>query len=177
MALALLGVSIPNFVLGPVLVLRVLAHAVLAAAGAVERRRSSRVLPVLTLSTVYVAYIARLTRGGMLEMLRQDYIRTARAKGLSESRRDRASTRCKLGILPVVSLPRPGGGAHRDGLDRGREHLRDARARPVPRERGVQPRLHAGAGRRAVLRRASSWCSTCSSTSRTRWLDPRVELA
>ena len=44
----------------------------------------SAVLPVLTLSVIYMAYIARLTRSGMLEVLRSDYIRTARAKGLSE---------------------------------------------------------------------------------------------
>lgn len=45
-----------------------------------------RVLPSLTLGLVYAAYIARLTRGGMLEVLSQDYIRTARAKGASETR-------------------------------------------------------------------------------------------
>ena len=42
------------------------------------------ILPALTLSAIYIAYIARLTRSGMLEVLRSDYIRTARAKGLSE---------------------------------------------------------------------------------------------
>jgi len=64
------------------------------------------VLPVLTLSTAYVAYIARLTRGGMLEVLRQDYIRTARAKGLAESVVV-AKHALRLGILPVVSYIGP----------------------------------------------------------------------
>jgi len=64
------------------------------------------VLPVLTLSTAYVAYIARLTRAGMLEVLRQDFIRTARAKGLAESVVVLKHA-LKLGILPVVSYLGP----------------------------------------------------------------------
>ena len=67
----------------------------------------SRVLPVLTLSTAYVAYIARLTRGGMLEVLRQDYIRTARAKGLPGARSWWCKHALRLGILPVVSYLGP----------------------------------------------------------------------
>jgi oligopeptide transport system permease protein len=67
---------------------------------------ADRVLPVLTLSAIYLAYIARLTRGGMLETLRQDYIRTARAKGLPESRVIFGHA-LKLGILPVVSYLGP----------------------------------------------------------------------
>jgi oligopeptide transport system permease protein len=67
---------------------------------------ASRVLPVLALSVSYVAYIARLTRAGMLEVLRQDYIRTARAKGLSE-RVVVMKHALKLGILPVVSYLGP----------------------------------------------------------------------
>ena len=64
------------------------------------------VLPVLTLSAIYMAYIARLTRSGMLEVLRSDYIRTARAKGLSEKN---IVLRHALrgGLLPVVSFSGP----------------------------------------------------------------------
>jgi len=61
---------------------------------------------VLTLSTAYIAYIARLTRAGMLEVMRQDFIRTAFAKGLP----DRVVVfkhALKLGILPVVSYLGP----------------------------------------------------------------------
>ena len=88
MAVAMLGISMPNFVLGPMLVLVLLADLVSGC-----RRRGGRasaahlMLPVLTLSAVYMAYIARLTRSGMLEVLRSNYIRTARAKGLSRTRR------------------------------------------------------------------------------------------
>jgi oligopeptide transport system permease protein len=105
MAAALAGVSIPNFVLGPVLVLSV-SLSLFLLPPALWQGPASRVLPVLTLSTAYVAYIARLTRGGMLEILRQDYIRTARAKGLAE-RVVVFKHALKLGILPVVSYLGP----------------------------------------------------------------------
>jgi oligopeptide transport system permease protein len=65
-----------------------------------------RVLPALTLGLYYAAYIARLARGGMLEIVSQDFIRTARAKGLSE-----AAVICRHGLrgglLPVVSYLGP----------------------------------------------------------------------
>jgi oligopeptide transport system permease protein len=85
MALAMLGISLPNFVLGPILVL-VFALSLywLPPARWGGFPSWNLVLPVLTLSAVYMAYIARLTRSGMLEVLRSDYIRTARAKGLKE---------------------------------------------------------------------------------------------
>jgi oligopeptide transport system permease protein len=105
MAAALAGVSIPNFVLGPALVLT-FSLSLFLLPPALWQGASSRVLPVLTLSTAYVAYIARLTRGGMLEVLRQDYIRTAYAKGLPE--KDVVYKHgLKLGILPVVSYLGP----------------------------------------------------------------------
>jgi oligopeptide transport system permease protein len=63
-------------------------------------------LPAVTLAAVYMAYIARLTRAGMLEVLRKDYIRTARAKGLKE--RDVIVRHAmRGGILPVVSYTGP----------------------------------------------------------------------
>ena len=105
MAVALAGVSVPNFVLGPVLVLG-LALGIYLLPPALWQGPESRVLPVLTLSTAYVAYIARLARGGMLEVLRQDYIRTARAKGLPE-RVVVGKHALRLGILPVVSYLGP----------------------------------------------------------------------
>jgi oligopeptide transport system permease protein len=105
MSATLLGVSIPNFVLGPLLVL-LFSLTLYWLPPALWTGPSSRVLPVLTLSAIYTAYIARLTRGGMLETLRQDYIRTARAKGLPESRVIYGHA-LKLGILPVVSYLGP----------------------------------------------------------------------
>jgi oligopeptide transport system permease protein len=107
MALAMLGISIPNFVLGPLLAL-VFALTLFWLPPALWNGFPSRsiVLPALTLSALYIAYIARLTRSGMLEVMRSDYIRTARAKGLSESQ---VVFRHALrgGLLPVVSFSGP----------------------------------------------------------------------
>ena len=64
------------------------------------------VLPGLTLGSLYAAYIARLTRGGMLEVVRSDFIRTARAKGLSE-RLIVWRHMFKGGLLPVVTFLGP----------------------------------------------------------------------
>ncbi len=83
MGLALGGISIPNFVLGPILMLVfALALRWLPVAGWGTWRHL--VLPSFSLGIFYAAYIARLTRAGMLEVIGQDFIRTARAKGLRE---------------------------------------------------------------------------------------------
>lgn len=107
MALAMLGISIPNFVLGPLLVL-IFALTLFWLPPALWNGfpGKSIILPALTLSAIYIAYIARLTRSGMLEVMRSDYIRTARAKGLSESQ---VIFRHALrgGLLPVVSFSGP----------------------------------------------------------------------
>jgi len=105
MTAALAGVSIPNFVLGPVLVI-LFSLTLLVLPAALWTGPESRILPVMALCVSYVAYIARLTRAGMLEVLRQDYIRTARAKGLSE-RVVVVKHALKLGVLPVVSYLGP----------------------------------------------------------------------
>jgi len=105
MTVALAGVSVPSFVLGPLLVLT-LSLGLYWFPPALWTGPSSRVLPVLTLSVAYVAYIARLTRAGMLEVLRQDFIRTARAKGLPE-RAVVVRHAMRLGVLPVVSYLGP----------------------------------------------------------------------
>ena len=102
----LLGICVPTFVLGPLLVLFFAIHlGWLNASG--WYGPADRVLPALTLGFVYAAYIMRLTRGGMLEVLNQDFIRTARAKGASESR---IVFRHALrgGLLPVVAFLGPG---------------------------------------------------------------------
>ena len=107
MAVAMLGISLPNFVLGPILVL-VFALSLywLPPARWGGFPSWNMVLPVLTLSAVYMAYIARLTRSGMLEVLRSDYIRTARAKGLKE-RHVVIRHALRGGLLPVVSFTGP----------------------------------------------------------------------
>src|ERR1700730_15144642 len=107
MALAMLGISIPTFVLGPLLVLIFsLSLYWLPPARWNGFFSTSVIIPVLTLSGIYMAYIARLTRAGMLEVLRSDYIRTARAKGLRE--RDVVIHHAlRGGLMPVVSFTGP----------------------------------------------------------------------
>jgi len=107
MTLAMLGISMPNFVLGPILVLVFsLTLFWLPPARWGGFPSWNLVLPVITLSAIYMAYIARLTRSGMLEVLRSDYIRTARAKGLRE--RDVVIRHAlRGGLLPVVSFTGP----------------------------------------------------------------------
>lgn len=105
MALAMLGLSVPNFVLGPILVL-VFSLWLFWFPPARWGGISNLVLPVITLSAIYAAYIARLTRAGMLEILRSDYIRTARAKGLDE-KTVLLKHALRGGIVPVVSFTGP----------------------------------------------------------------------
>lgn len=105
MSFAMAGICIPNFVLGPLLVL-VLSIKLgwLPVSG--WEYAEDKILPAITLGVPYAAYIARLSRGGMLEVLSQDFIRTARAKGLSEAR---VVLRHALrgGIQPVVAFLGP----------------------------------------------------------------------
>jgi oligopeptide transport system permease protein len=105
MAAALLGVSIPNFVLGPLLVF-VFALTLRWLPPALWGAPAEKILPVVTLAAVYVGYIARLARGGMLEVVRQDFVRTARAKGLPE-RTVVVRHALRGGLLPVVSFLGP----------------------------------------------------------------------
>lgn len=107
MTLTMLGISLPNFVLGPILVL-VFALSLYWLPPARWAGFPSRnlILPVLTLSFIYMAFIARLTRAGMLEVLRSDYIRTARAKGLTEVQVIWRHA-MRGGLMPVVSFTGP----------------------------------------------------------------------
>jgi len=67
---------------------------------------TSLILPSITLAGPYIAYVARLMRSSMLEVLNQDFIRTARAKGLPE-RRVIFRHALKVAVLPVVSFLGP----------------------------------------------------------------------
>jgi oligopeptide transport system permease protein len=102
---AMTGICVPTFVLAPlaVLIFAVRLQWFNASGWNVP---SDLVLPSLTLGCVYAAYIARLTRGGLLETLSQDYIRTARAKGASEMRVIFKHA-LRGGVLPVVSFLGP----------------------------------------------------------------------
>ncbi len=81
MAAAMTGISIPNFVMAPLLVLLFAVTLRWLPAGGLGDWQSL-VLPVVSLALPQIAYIARLTRGSMIEVLRSDFIRTARAQGL-----------------------------------------------------------------------------------------------
>jgi oligopeptide transport system permease protein len=81
MGMAMTGISIPNFVLAPLMVLVFAVTLRWLPAGGLGDWRNL-VLPVIALALPQIAYIARLTRGSMIEVLRSDFIRTARAQGL-----------------------------------------------------------------------------------------------
>jgi oligopeptide transport system permease protein len=105
LTLALIGISTPTFVAGTLLLL---LFSVLLPIFPVASWGSPRdiVLPALTLSLPFAAYIARLTRVGMIEALSSDYIRTARAKGLPE-RTVILKHALKNAFLPVLSYLGP----------------------------------------------------------------------
>ena len=105
MTVAMVGVSVPNIVLGPLLILLFSLELGWFAAVGWESWTDS-ILPSFTLGLYYAAYVARLTRGGMLEIIRKDFIRTARAKGLTE-RIVVFRHALKGALLPVVSYLGP----------------------------------------------------------------------
>ena len=105
MSLAMLGLSVPNFVLGPIFVL-IFSFWFYLLPSARWGGPEAIILPVVTLAAIYTAYIARLTRAGMLEVMRSDYIRTARAKGLDE-RTILLRHAIRGGLIPVISFTGP----------------------------------------------------------------------
>ncbi len=111
----LVGISTPSFWLGMLLILWFgvrLAwlpvggmRSMFGGGGALDVARHLA-LPAVTLASVAAAVLVRLTRGAMLEVLRQDYVRTARAKGLGEARviYRHAFRNALVGIIPVIGL-------------------------------------------------------------------------
>jgi oligopeptide transport system permease protein len=107
MGVSMTGISIPNFVMAPLLVLVFAVHlGWLPASGLGNGSPRNLVLPVLSLALTQVAYIARLTRGSMIEVLRSNFIRTARAQGLP-TWQIVARHALKPALLPVVSYLGP----------------------------------------------------------------------
>jgi oligopeptide transport system permease protein len=105
MGLAMVGISLPSFVIGAALIIVFsLRLGWLPVAGWGGYRHL--VMPALTLALPYAAYIARLARSGTIEVMQQDFVRTARAKGLSEAQ---IVVRHVLrgALLPVVSFLGP----------------------------------------------------------------------
>ena len=105
MAIAVLGVCIPTFVTAPLLVLVFAAKLGWLPTAGLNGIRSL-ILPVAVLALPQIAIISRLTRAGMIEVLRSNYIRTARAKGLSEARIVLRHG-LRAAILPLVSYLGP----------------------------------------------------------------------
>jgi peptide/nickel transport system permease protein len=113
--LVLIGISVPSFWLGLLLILAFAvelrwfpASGMFAVYGGGDLPDLLRhlVLPTVTLAVVATGVIARLTRASMLEVLRQDYIRTARAKGLRERRvvYRHAFKAALVGVIPVIGI-------------------------------------------------------------------------
>ena len=111
MGTALIGIAIPSFVLAPVLALLFgVQLGWLPVAGWEAGSVRHVVLPVVTLALPFVAYIARLARGSLLEVLQAPYLRSARAKGLSRGALLRRHA-LKPTLLPVVSFLGPAAAA------------------------------------------------------------------
>ena len=106
MTLAMIGIFMPSFLLGPLLVLVFGIELEMVPVSGWGDIPGDKILPSITLGTGYAAYIARLSRGGMLEILSQDFIRTARAKGLSESTVI-IKHALKGGLIPVIAFLGP----------------------------------------------------------------------
>ncbi|MFK8041893.1 ABC transporter permease [Congregibacter sp.] len=106
MSLAMIGICMPSFLLGPLLVLLFGIELEWLPVSGWGDIPGDKILPSITLGAGYAAYIARLSRAGMLEVLSQDYIRTARAKGLPEWQ---VVTKHALrgGLMPVVTFLGP----------------------------------------------------------------------
>ncbi len=105
MLLALVGISLPNFVIGAsLMILFALSWGLLPVAG--WGGYQHLLMPALTLALPYAAYIARLARSGTIEVMQQDFIRTARAKGLP-AHAVILKHALKGAVLPVVSFLGP----------------------------------------------------------------------
>ncbi|MGD2166660.1 MAG: oligopeptide ABC transporter permease OppB [Gammaproteobacteria bacterium] len=107
MAVSMTGISIPNFVMAPILILVFAVYlGWLPAGGLGEGSIRNMILPVISLALPQIAYVARLTRGSMIEVLRSNFIRTARAQGLSTMTIILRHA-LKPALLPVVSYLGP----------------------------------------------------------------------
>jgi oligopeptide transport system permease protein len=110
MSLAMAGICVPTFVMGPILALTFGLGLKLAPVsgwyGLNYLPLHPMVMPALTLGLFYAAYVARLTRGGMLEVLNQDFIRTARAKGVPDHQIIFKHA-MRGGLLPIVAFLGP----------------------------------------------------------------------
>ncbi|MGY0399893.1 MAG: oligopeptide ABC transporter permease OppB [Ostreibacterium sp.] len=106
MGIATTGIVIPNFVMAPLLVLFFAVILSWLPAGGWGEDWKQRILPIVALALPQIAYIARMMRGSMIEVLRSNHVRTARAKGLSQSKIIRKHC-LRAAILPIISYLGP----------------------------------------------------------------------
>lgn len=106
MTAAMIGICMPSFLLGPLLVLVFGIYLDWLPVSGWGDIPGDKILPAITLGSGYAAYIARLSRAGMLEVMSQDYIRTARAKGLPEWQVV-VKHGLRGGLIPVVAFLGP----------------------------------------------------------------------
>jgi len=106
MSIAMIGISIPNFVIAPLLILAFAIGLGWLPAGGWDGSLQRMLLPAIALALPMIAYIARITRGSMIEVLHSSFIRTARAKGLPE-REVIFRHALKPALLPVISYLGP----------------------------------------------------------------------
>jgi oligopeptide transport system permease protein len=106
MSVAMIGICVPSLLMGPILILIFGIYLEWLPVSGWGDSPGDKILPAITLGSTYAAYIARLSRAGMLEVMSQDYIRTARAKGLPEWQ---VVVRHALrgGMIPVVAFLGP----------------------------------------------------------------------
>jgi len=110
MSVAMIGISIPNFVAAPLLILLFAITLGWLPAGGWDGSIQRMVLPGIALALPMIAYVARITRGSMIEVLRSSFIRTARAKGLPEHEVILRHA-LKPALLPVISYLGPAAAA------------------------------------------------------------------
>ena len=154
MAVAMTGISIPNFVMAPLLILVFAVYLGWLPAGGLggdSLRVSNMILPVITLALPQIAYISRLTRGSLIEVLRSDFIRTARAKGLPE----------RLVIFRHALRPALLAGGFIPGTRDRRHHYRFGRHRADFRR--ARARVATSCRARSIGTTRWSWVSWCSS--------------
>ncbi len=107
MSVSMTGISVPNFVMAPILILIFAVYlGWLPAGGLGEGSPRNLILPIISLALPQIAYISRLTRGSMIEVLRSNFIRTAKAQGLP-ARKILIRHALKPALLPVVSYLGP----------------------------------------------------------------------
>ncbi len=175
MTIAAAGVSMPSFWLGIMLLLIFALHLNLRAGGGPAADWQVLILPAIALGFSAAAIIARLVRSSLVEAMQQDYVRTARAKGLQE-RAVVVRHALKNALIPVVTVVRAP-----VRQPAGRERSSSRPSSPVPGS-GTLPSTASWSG---ISRSCRAWCWSRPSTyvlanflvdvSYT-WLDPRIRF-